>query len=114
MTRKRFEKLVEQALERLPRRFRQKLSNVAVLIEDYPPREFEREDEELLTGLYVGTPLTERSVAEAHPPDCVYIFQRNIEELCETDEEIRKEVRLTVLHELGHHFGLSEEELEDV
>lgn len=114
MTRRRFQQLVEQALQRLPRRFREKLANIAVIIEDYPPPELEREEEDRLMGLYVGTPLTERSVAEAHPPDCVYIFQKNVEEVCGTDEEIREEVRLTVLHELGHHFGLSEEELEDI
>ena len=72
------------------------------------------EQEGLLMGEYIGVPLTERGAWEAPPPDKIVLYQKNIEAVCESEEEIREEVRLTVLHELGHYFGMDEEQLEDV
>lgn len=109
MDRKRFDRLVEQALERLPEVFRKKLTNVAIIVEDRPPRELGRED--LLMGLFHGVPLTEKSTFYSTPPDRVYLYQKNIEAVCSSDEEIRREIRDTLLHELGHYFGLSEDDL---
>ena len=71
-------------------------------------------EEGLLMGEYIGVPLTERGAWEAPPPDKIVLYQKNIEAVCESEEEIRDEVRLTVLHELGHYFGMDEEQLEDV
>jgi len=110
--RKRFERLVEQALARLPEPFRSKLTNIAIIIEDRPPREAQRHD--LLLGLFHGVPLTEKSTFQANLPDRIFLYQKNIEAVCSTDEEIRRELRATLLHELGHYFGLSEDELRDV
>jgi predicted Zn-dependent protease with MMP-like domain len=112
MDRKRFEKLVEQALARLPELFRSKLTNIAITVEDLPPREAERED--LLLGLFHGVPLTEKSTFQANLPDRIFLYQKNIEAVCSNDEEIRREIRATLLHELGHYFGLSEDELREV
>jgi len=112
MDRKRFEKLVEQSLERLPAVYRSKLTNIAIIIEDAPARE--TEPGTLLLGLFHGIPRTEKSVFYATPPDQVFLYQKNIEAICSTDEEIRLQVRATLLHELGHYFGLSEEELRDI
>ncbi len=112
MDRRGFEKLVEQALERLPEVFRKKLANVAIIVEDAPPGGPEREG--LLLGLFHGVPLTEKSVFQATPPDRVYLYQKNIEAVCSSDEEIRREVRKTLLHELGHYFGLTEDELREI
>ncbi len=112
MDRKRFEKLVEQALARLPEVFRRKLENVAIIVEDSPPPEPERDG--LLLGLFHGVPLTEKSVFQPTPPDRIFLYQQNVEAACSTDEEIRREIRATLLHELGHYFGLSEDELRDV
>ncbi len=112
MDRKRFDRLVEQALERLPEVFRNKLTNVAIIVEDRPPRELGRED--LLMGLFHGVPLTEKSTFYSTPPDRVYLYQKNIEAVCSSDEEIRREIRDTLLHELGHYFGLSEDDLTGV
>ena len=112
MERARFERLVEDALERLPEVFRKKLANVAIIVEDSPPAGSSRDG--LLLGLFHGVPLTEKSVFYAAPPDRVYLYQNNIEAICESDEEIRREVRATLLHELGHFFGLSEGELHDI
>ena len=112
MERARFERLVEDALERLPEVFRKKLSNVVIIVEDSPPSE--GSCDEVLLGQFHGVPLTEKSVFYAAPPDRVFLYQKNIEAMCESDEEIRREVRATLLHELGHFFGLNEDELHDI
>ena len=101
-----------QALERLPEVFRKKLTNVAILLEDSPPQEPEREG--LLLGLFHGVPLTEKSAFFATPPDRIILYQKSIEAVCSTDEEVRRQVRDTLLHELGHYFGLNEDELRSV
>lgn len=114
MDRRRFEELVEEALAELPAHFRQKLENIVVLVEDAPrrarqPRRGARS--RLLLGVFQGVPRTAKSVFEPTGPDRIVLYQKNIEAICTTDEEIREQIRLTVLHELGHYFGLSEEEL---
>jgi predicted Zn-dependent protease with MMP-like domain len=119
MTRQRFEKLVEEALRDIPRSFRAEMRNVAVLVEDEPPahvlEEMEIEPPDSLFGLYQGTPLPERGWAYGNAlPDRISIYQRPIEEACEDDEEIRECVAETVIHEFGHYFGLSEEEIEEI
>ena len=119
MTRARFEKLVEEALREIPRSFRKAMTNVAVIVEDEPPphvlEEMEIEPPDSLFGLYQGTPLPERPWAFGNTlPDRISIYQRPIEEACEDDEEIRDCVAETVIHEFGHYFGLSEEEIEEI
>ena len=108
MERSRFEELVTQALDGLPRTFRDKLTNVAIIVEDEPPQEPEGG---LLLGLFHGVPLTEKSVFSSSPPDRIFLYQRNIEAVCATDADVRRQVRATLLHEVGHYFGLSEDEL---
>jgi len=119
MTKERFEKLVEEALRDIPRSFRTEMKNVAVLVEDEPPahvlEEMEIEPPDSLFGLYQGTPLPERGWAYGNAlPDRISIYQRPIEEACEDDDEIRECVAETVIHEFGHYFGLSEEEIEEI
>lgn len=114
MKRERFARLVEQALDGLPEKFARLVRNVVVVVEDYPAKNRERDAENLLMGEYIGVPLTERTAWDAPPPDRIVLYQKNIEAVCGTEEEIREEVRLTVVHELGHYFGLDEEQLEDV
>lgn len=119
MTKERFEKLVEEALRDIPRSFRAEMKNVAVLVEDQPPahilEEMEIDPTESLFGLYQGTPLPERGWAYGNAlPDRISIYQRPIEEACEDDDEIRECVAETVIHEFGHYFGLSEEEIEEI
>jgi predicted Zn-dependent protease with MMP-like domain len=119
VTRQRFEKLVEEALREIPRRFRKEMTNVAVIVEDEPPphilEEMEIEPPDSLFGLYQGTPLPERAWAFGNTlPDRISIYQRPIEDACEDDEEIRDCVAETVIHEFGHYFGLSEEEIEEI
>jgi len=121
MMRNHFRKVVGEALDSLPVRFRRRLRNVAVLVEDVPagqldPRKMleENPDQDLLMGEFVGVPETDKSVFVEAGPDCIVLYQKNIEAVCESDEEVREEIRLTVLHELGHYFGMTEDELEDV
>ena len=119
MTRAQFERLVEEALTDIPRRFRDAMTNVAVVVEDEPPphilEEMEIEPGGSLFGLYQGTPLPERSWAHGNTlPDRISIYQKPIEEACEDTEDIIVCVAETVIHEFGHYFGLSEEEIEEI
>jgi predicted Zn-dependent protease with MMP-like domain len=119
MTRERFTQLVEEALHDIPRRFRNAMRNVAVVVEDAPPtallEELEIEPPDTLFGLYQGTPLTERSWGYGNAlPDRISIYQQPIEAECADDDEIRTCVAETVIHEFGHYFGLSEEEIEEI
>jgi len=119
MTRERFTELVEEALREIPRRFRREMKNVAVIVEDEPlPAildEMDIDPGDTLFGLYQGTPLPERGWSYGNTlPDRISIFQRPIEEACQDDEEIRDCVAETVIHEFGHYFGMSEEEIEEI
>jgi predicted Zn-dependent protease with MMP-like domain len=114
-----FARLVQQALADLPAFAGKYMENLAVDIEPMPTPEdcrgAEVEDPRELLGLYHGIPLTERSIEDGFvPPDRITIYQRNIERLCDTQEEIVRQVRTTVLHEIGHHFGLDEDDLEEL
>jgi predicted Zn-dependent protease with MMP-like domain len=119
MTRQRFTELVEEALRGIPKRFRDAMKNVAVVVEDEPSQELlddlEMDPDDTLFGLYQGTPLTEREATFGNVlPDRISIYQLPIEDACEDDEEIRMCVAETVIHEFGHYFGLSEEEIEAI
>ncbi|MCI0567823.1 MAG: metallopeptidase family protein [Acidobacteria bacterium] len=115
MRRAAFRRLVSEALEDLPVEFMEKLNNVEVVVEDLPTPDQQvlagGDEEEMLMGLYEGTPLTERTTDYTSLPDRITLFQDNIEAVCGTDEEIREEVRKTVLHEIAHHFGMDDERL---
>lgn len=114
MNRERFRQLVREALDSLPRKFRERIQNVAVVVKDYPP-DGRDTGGDLLMGVFEGTALTEKSAWDLSAgPDRVVLFQKNIEAVCDTDDEVRHEIRLTVLHEFGHYFGMNEEQLEDV
>lgn len=117
MKRDRFRRLVAQALDSIPARFRRKMANIAVVVEDWPPvdvlEEMGIEDPCELLGLYRGVPLDEREAAFAGSlPDHIAIYQGPIEALSEEAAEVREIIRDTVIHEVGHYFGLSDEEIE--
>ena len=109
MERDRFEALVAQALDALPKAFRERLTNVAIIVEDLPPAGVEKQG--LLLGLFYGIPRTEKSVFYSSPPDHIFLYQRNIEAISKSEEDVRRQIRATLLHEVGHYFGLSEDEL---
>jgi len=119
MTRRQFEGLVERALADIPRQFRDAMENIAVVVEDEPPAELlaemEIEPPDTLFGIYQGTPLTERGWTFGNAmPDRIAIFQRPIEEASADEDEIITTIAETVIHEIGHYFGLSEEEIEAI
>jgi predicted Zn-dependent protease with MMP-like domain len=110
-----FEALVEQALDGLPEEFAALLDNVAVMVEEEPdPEDLEAlgmEPDEELFGLYQGVPLAERDSFYTSLPDRVLIYRGPILRACASRREVIREVRDTVIHELGHHFGLDEDEM---
>jgi predicted Zn-dependent protease with MMP-like domain len=119
MTRAAFERLVGEAVQLIPRRFRREMSNLVLVVEDEPSAELledmEIEPPDSLYGLYQGIPLTERSSTNGPVlPDMITLFQRPIEEDCEDEDEIREVIGETLIHEVGHYFGLSEEEIEEI
>jgi predicted Zn-dependent protease with MMP-like domain len=119
VTRTAFEALVREALDAIPKDFRDRMQNVEIVVEDRasPALRAEMSDDsgDELFGLYQGTPLTERTWAHGNAlPDRITLFQRTIEETCDTEDEVFEEVCLTLIHEAGHFFGLSEEEIEAI
>ena len=127
MEREKFVRLVEEALDGLPTTFRNRIRNVAVLVENVPPERLPRrgsrnagiidsdEDKDLVLGVFEGVPTTKKSVFDLPAgPDRIVLYQKNIEAVCCNEDEVRKEIRLTVLHELGHYFGMTEAQLEDI
>jgi len=119
MRRREFEALVREALGVIPARFRDRLQNVELVVEDAPAsallEEMGMAPDDALFGLYQGTPLTERGWAHGNAlPDRIVIYQRPIEEACSDEDEIFDEICLTLIHEAGHYFGLSEEEIEAI
>jgi predicted Zn-dependent protease with MMP-like domain len=112
-----FARLVERALKDLPAQFARALEEVPIEILPRPTRRQLRElgldDDELLLGLYVGVPLTERSVEDTgRLPDVIYVFQEDVELVSDSEADLVREVRTTVLHEIGHYFGMDEDDLE--
>lgn len=116
MRRFEFESLVVQALEGLPAQFLERMDNVDVLVDAKPSKEVMREtgisDDETVYGLYQGIPLPDREGYNLALPDTITIYQDSIEEGCATDAEVVEQVRETVVHEVAHHFGITDEQLE--
>ena len=118
MEREHFEELVAEVYEGLPLEFRQKLENIVLLVEDWPSQELLasvglRHRSQLL-GLYEGVPLTEGGQHRAAMPDKITIFQKPIERMCRSDEEIKVRIEETVRHEIAHYFGISDERLREI
>jgi predicted Zn-dependent protease with MMP-like domain len=119
VTRETFNSLVEEALRDIPRRFREEIKNVAIVVEDSPSPQLLAEMEiappDSLYGLYQGTPLPERSWGYGNAlPDRVTLFQRPIEEDADDHEDVIVCIAETLIHELGHYFGMSEEQIEEI
>jgi predicted Zn-dependent protease with MMP-like domain len=119
MTREKFLTLVDEALASIPRNFRDAITNVAIVVEDEPSAEqladVEVDPGDTLLGLYQGTPLTERQWAHGNTlPDKVTLFQRPIEDASDDEDDVVVAIGETLIHELGHYFGLSEDEIEEI
>ena len=110
MDRERFEALVDLALDGIPDELASLVRNVVVLVEDEPP-----EDEPDLLGLYEGVALTERwGDPMMELPDRIFVFRGPLLDMCESEEELVEEVRITVVHEVAHHFGIDDDRLHDL
>lgn len=119
MTRREFEQRVKEAVATIPPKFRRAVSNLAIVIEDEPSgallEEMEIEPPDSLFGLYQGTPLTERTWGYGNTlPDRITLYQGPIEDASENDDDVVVCIGETLIHELGHYFGLSEEEIEEI
>ncbi len=115
VSRERFEQIAEEALAELPEKIRGLLANVPILVADYPSVELIAEGSDpRMMGFFSGVPYPEKGTLDGSPPslDTVFLYQRNIERYARTVEEVEEEIRKTLLHETGHFFGLTEEELE--
>jgi predicted Zn-dependent protease with MMP-like domain len=131
--RRRFDALLERVLDALPPRLHELLEEAPLIVEDRPSRKLMKEldideEDELLCGLHSGTPLTERSVEHSDMPETIHIFREGILEQAggwtpRRDEEgnwiggvdaLTREIRVTILHEIGHHFGLEEDDLAEL
>jgi predicted Zn-dependent protease with MMP-like domain len=115
----RFEQLVRKAVEDLPDEFHDRLENIDIVVADQPTRHqlasLGKKRNEMLLGLYEGIPLTRRSHGYGLVmPDKITIFQRPIESVCHNDAQIIAEVKRVVLHEIAHHFGISDAKLREL
>ena len=115
-----FQQAADTAWEKLPEKFKSMISNTIIVIEDYPDEEIVRNmhlrSKHQLLGLYQGVPLNHRLTSYgmyAVTPDKISLYQKNIESVCRTDSEIEQKVLEVMVHEIGHHFGMTEQELHD-
>lgn len=118
MDQENFEQIVERTFDRLPENFRAAIENVGIFIEDYPAEELVRQlhlpSKHHLLGLYQGIPLTRRGTwygMSPIPPDRITLYKNNIEPACSTDQEVEGKIYEVLIHEIGHYFGMNEEEI---
>jgi predicted Zn-dependent protease with MMP-like domain len=118
MTREDFVKVAEETLDSLPEEFRSRIQNVAILVEDFPKHQLSPRPGQpgrLLLGSFHGVPATKKSVFDLSVgPAHIVLYQKNIEAVCSSEAEVRHQIRQTLIHELGHYFGMTEEQLKDV
>ena len=110
VTRRRFEEWVSDALDDVPPQLARLMDNVVVLVRDRDP------DNPHLLGLYHGIALTERDYSHyvGTLPDTLTVFRQPLMAMCDTEEQLRREIRVTVLHEIGHHFGIDDHRLHEL
>jgi predicted Zn-dependent protease with MMP-like domain len=109
MSRARFEELVSDALDLVPREFAKAMDNVVVLVEEY------NDEAPSILGLYHGVALTERTSSYGGVlPDRISIYRQPILEICETEDDVVEEVAVTVVHEIAHHFGIDDHRLHEL
>ena len=119
ISRQEFENAVERALEMIPEVFHAQLNNMTIAVEDRPSvdllREMDVPSGETLFGVFTGVPLPERSAIEPPLyPDVILIFREPLMAVCRSFEELEEEIAITVVHEVAHYMGLSEEQLEEL
>lgn len=114
-----FDRIVKAALLRIPEEIRQHLDNILISVQKRPSPEILEEmgftDEEELLGIFQGTSQTERTITSPPLfPDTIFLFQEPLENICETPEELEEEIEITIVHEIAHALGMSEEKLAEL
>ncbi len=114
-----FDSIVKKAVHRIPEEIRRFLENISISVRDRPPSELLEEMEippdEVLLGVFQGVPLPERSVSNPPLyPDVIVLFQEHLEEICETLEDMEREIEITVVHEVAHYLGMGENRLREL
>jgi predicted Zn-dependent protease with MMP-like domain len=109
-----FHAIVDEVIDGLPSKLRRALRNLEIIVEEEPTAallsELDHDPEEHLLGLYIGVPLAERTFGEdPYLPDQILIFRKPLERMCRSGKELREQIRITVLHELAHYFGIDED-----
>lgn len=116
---KEFDRIVERAVDRIPPEIREHLENIIITVKKRPSRQMMRElgvhPDDPPLGLFEGVPLVERSVTMPPLyPDMIYLFQEPLEDICETREELEEEIEVTLVHEVAHYIGMTEERLAEL
>jgi predicted Zn-dependent protease with MMP-like domain len=114
-----FDRIVQRAIRRIPEEIRQHLDNIVISVRKRPSRrlleDMDLPPDEPLLGVFEGVSLLERSVTEPPLyPDTIFLFQEPLQEMCETLEELEEEIEITVVHEVAHYLGMTEERLEEL
>lgn len=116
MTKEQFEQLVSEATQGLPKEFLEKLENVAIVIQDYPSQfqlsKVGYKKKECILGLYEGVPQYRRGNYNRALPDKITLFQKNIEQIAGDESKVKDIIEETLWHEIGHHWGMNEEEVQ--
>jgi predicted Zn-dependent protease with MMP-like domain len=118
MGRREFQRIVNAAIDEIPAEIRDEMKGLTIIVDDLPAEDDLLEENPPLDpcalGLYVGVPLPERQIGDPpRQPDTVFIYQRNLERFCGDEEALRQEIRITLLHEVGHYLGYDEQDLEE-
>jgi len=113
-----FQDLMESSMENIPESFKSKMENIVFIAEPYPSEndlaKVGLTKGKMLLGLYSGTPYTHRNTWYAGTtPDRILLFQKNIEAVCNSKEELKSKIREVVIHEIGHYFGMNEEQIRE-
>jgi len=119
MKREKFEFLVEEALADIPAKFKQLLNNITIQVEDFPSLEvlhsLGKSPGSVILGIYHGVPFPHRGPYYGNlPPDIIVIYQKPIERICYSDEDIKETIRKVVRHEIGHYFGFDDKQLREL
>lgn len=114
-----FEDIVEEALREIPLELQEKIENIDIIIEDYPNQEIQASmnvSRNGLLGLYTGVPFNHRSPSSYGNvlPDRIYLFKKNLERFCSSPLELKRQIQKTLLHEVGHYFGISDRRLREL
>ena len=117
MKRGNFDTLIKRALQRIPREFQEALENIQIVVDDWPDPELMEEvtgdRDEVLYGLFTGTPLTQRSFADwGDLPPVIHIYRKPLEEDFADSHELAREIEITLVHEIAHYLGFDEETLQ--